>query len=185
MNWILPMGSSIIGALIGGAFLLGGQRWIKREQGRENAKIIFLFFLRIAIEINRLINADGAGVKIIRFDFNTDLYHDREQYLFTILDVEKLDIIFRNVKIIDNIKNSLIDHDAQPDTMVSYEYLKSLQESMITILYNLKPFAYRSKSELKKIDQALTNLKNEHDHFVRLMPVKKILLKLGQQVSRK
>ena len=185
MNLIVPFGSSILGAIIGGAFLLGGQRWIKHEQSRHNARIILIFFLRKSHELDRLINSYGEGVKIIMLDFNTDPYHEREQYLFTSINVERLEFIYQNVASIDNMKKSLINHVVQPDTTVSYGYLQSLQKSMITILDNLKPFAYRSKSDLKKIDQALINLKQSYEHFASSMPVNNFLLRLDQQGSQK
>jgi len=178
MNLIVPFGSSILGAIIGGVFLLGGQQWNNRLTCQNNAKVVFTAFHREALCLdavihNQLLKGGVPTIDVVQIDVNTDIYHDAEKFLVACMDVTTIYFIYSKVADIDSKQKSIIYSSTGPDIGVSYEYLRSIQSSLIEILDVLKPYAYKKSmffypkhyTEINRIEQAIQNLKGTLSSF--------------------
>lgn len=172
MSWMVPLGSSILGAFIGGAFLLGGQQWNNRLMCQNNAKVVFTAFHREALCLDdvirgQLLKGGVPTIDVVQIDINTNIYHDTEKFFVACMDVTTIYFIHRLVADIDSKQKSIIYSSTGPDEDVSYEYLRSIQSSLIEILDVLKPYAYKKSiffypkcyTEINHIEQAIQNLK--------------------------
>lgn len=179
MNLIVPFGSSILGAIIGGAFLLVGQRWNNRLTCQNNSKVVFIAFYRQALHLNGIIrtqlNSDSrTSTAVIFIDVNTKVFHDAEKVLAKCVDFRCLDSIYIKVADIDLKQNSIINSAAGPDEDVSYGYLLSIQSGLIEILDILKPYCYPKSffhqwrtREIHDIEQAIQNFKSTHSSLTK------------------
>ena len=178
MNLIVPFGSSILGAIIGGAFLLGGQQWNNKLMCQNNAKVVFTAFHREALYLDavirgQLLKGGVPTIDVVQIDVNTNIYHDTEKFLVACMDVTTIYFIYSKVADIDSKQKSIIYSSTDPNIDVSYGYLCSIQSSLIEILDVLKPYAYKKSiffypkyyQEINRIEQAIQNLKGTLSNF--------------------
>lgn len=180
MNFIVPFGSSIIGAIIGGGFLLGGQQWNNRLMCQNNAKVVFTAFHREALYLDKvirrqLLKGGVPTIDVVQIDINTTIYHDTEKFLVACMDVAIIYFIYSKVADIDSKQESIIHSSTDPNIDVSYGYLLSIQSSLIEILDVLKAYTYKKSfflffypkryNEINRIEQAIQNLKGTLSSF--------------------
>ena len=120
MNFIVPFGSSILGAIIGGGFLLGGQQWNNRLMCQNNAKVVFTAFHREALYLDKairrqLLKGGVPTIDVVQIDINTTIYHDTEKFLVACMDVAIIYFIYSKVADIDSKQESIIHSSTDPN----------------------------------------------------------------------
>lgn len=171
MNFIVPFGSSIIGAIIGGVFLLAGQKWNNLRICRSNSRIIFTAFLREASSLDNNIIRRGISYNATieaTIDVQTQVYHEHEKFLIQCFNPVDLDAIYTKVKEIENQQKIVISSKTPPDRQTSYGIICSIQGGLIQILEQLKPHACSrfDKNTAKSFDIVISNLNESFRRFI-------------------
>jgi hypothetical protein len=167
----VPVISAILGAVIGGVFLLGGQRYNEKRLWKMAGKLLFYHFYREAAHTNNLIKtilANNANhvIPIVELHISLERYFEIEHDLMRCTDISTVDAIYFMVMTIDNWQKRLFEHKRIDDIDITYGMLCDIQKNILDILeVVVSAIKFDRRKEIIKARRTITMLRESFDKF--------------------
>lgn len=135
MSWIVPLGSSILGAVIGGAFLLGGQKYITDQAYSKARKIVLLEAIRNLqglIDNVDFIEKDenNIGPTQVTLNIKIDRFYHYEEDLAS----NRLDDFQKLSELIAQIQSAKDKSEWWKPGSMARDYIKESRNTLIALL---------------------------------------------------